>query len=152
MLWFRNALSTAGNSMTSSQRLSPEPLLKKRSAPSRTGGGGILEMLWKPQMPLIIVFGASQPYSRREFQGTLWERFPGLSGIIPEFLLESASRTGGEAQWCSCGSTPPHPFNRRRREGDGTNSWWTFRIFFSGRGMGRGSLRRQDSEGAGVGF
>ena len=48
-------------------------------------------------MPLIIGFGASQPYSRREFQETLTERFRGLSGIFPELLPESASRTGGMA-------------------------------------------------------
>ena len=71
---------------------------EKRSAPSRTGGEIILEMLWKPQMPWIIRFGASQPYSWREFQETLWERFRGLSGVFPEFLPESASRTGGMAQ------------------------------------------------------
>ena len=70
---------------------------EKRSAPSRTGGEIILEMLWKPQMPWIIGFGASQPYSRREFQETLWERFRGLSGVFPEFLPESASRAGGMA-------------------------------------------------------
>ena len=71
---------------------------KKRGVPSRTGGKRILEMLWKPQMPWIIGLGASQPYSRREFQETLWERFRGLSGIFPEFLPERASRTGGMAQ------------------------------------------------------
>ena len=68
---FRNTLSTAGNSMTSSERPSPEPLLKKRGVPSRTAGEIILEMLWKPQMPLIIGPGGSQPYSRQEFQETL---------------------------------------------------------------------------------
>ena len=83
--------------MTGSERPSPEPLLKKRAVPSRTGGERILEMLWKPQMPWIIGFGASQPYSRGEFQETLWERFQGLSGIFPEFLPESPSRTGGVA-------------------------------------------------------
>ena len=31
--------STAGNSMAGSERPSPEPLLKKRGVPSRTGGG-----------------------------------------------------------------------------------------------------------------
>ena len=71
---------------------------EKRSAPSRTGGEIILEMLWKPEMPWIIGLGASQPYSWREFQETLWERFRGLSGIFPEILPESASRTGGVAQ------------------------------------------------------
>ena len=93
-------LSTAGNSMTSSERPSPEPILKKRGVPSRTGGERILETLWKPQMPWIIGLGASQPYSAVEFQETLWERFRGLSGIFPEFLPESPSRTGGMAYFC----------------------------------------------------
>ena len=70
---------------------------EKRGAPSRTGGETILEMLWKPQMPWIIGFGASQPYSQREFQEKLWERFRCLSGIFPEFLPEIPSRTGGVA-------------------------------------------------------
>ena len=90
----RNTPSTAGNSMTSSGRLSPEPLLKKEAPPAVLGGEIILQMLWKPQMPWIIGLGGSQPYSRREFQETLWERFRGLSGVFPEFLPESASRTG----------------------------------------------------------
>ena len=55
---------------------------EKRGVPSRTGGERILETLWKPQMPWIIGFGTSQPYSRGEFQETLWERFRGL----PEFF------------------------------------------------------------------
>ena len=40
-LWgfVRNTLSTSGNSMTSSERPSPEPILKKEAPPSRTGGG-----------------------------------------------------------------------------------------------------------------
>ena len=71
---------------------------EKRSDPGRTGGERILETLWKPQTPWIIGFGASQPYSRGKFQETLWERFRGLSGIFPEFLPESPSRTGGMAQ------------------------------------------------------
>ena len=49
-LW-RNTLSTAGNSMTSSERPSPEPLLKERGVPIRIEGERILEMLWRPQMP-----------------------------------------------------------------------------------------------------
>ena len=50
---------------------------EKRGVPSRTEGERILEMLRTPQMPWIIGLGASQPYSRREFQETFWERFPG---------------------------------------------------------------------------
>ena len=38
MVDVRNTPSTAGNSMTGSERPSPEPLLKKRGAHSRTGG------------------------------------------------------------------------------------------------------------------
>ena len=52
-------------------------------------------------MPWIIGLGASQPYSREKFQEMLWERFRGLSGIFPEFLPESPSRTGGMAHLCS---------------------------------------------------
>ena len=69
----------------------------KKKRPQPYWGEIILEMLWKPQKPWIIGFGASQLYSRREFQETLWEHFRGLSGIFPEFLPESASRTGGMA-------------------------------------------------------
>ena len=47
----RNTLSAAGNSMTSSERPSLEPPLKKRGVLSRTEGERILEMLWKPRMP-----------------------------------------------------------------------------------------------------
>ena len=43
--------STAGNSMTGSERPSPEPLLKKEASLAVGGGEKILEMLWKPQMP-----------------------------------------------------------------------------------------------------
>ena len=75
---------------------------EKRGVPSRTGGERILETLWKPQMPWIVGFGASQPYSRGKFQETLWERFRGLSGSFPEFLPESPSRTGGKAQQRKC--------------------------------------------------
>ena len=35
----RNALSTAGNSMTGSERPFPEPLLKKEASPAVRGGG-----------------------------------------------------------------------------------------------------------------
>ena len=58
----------------------------KKRRPQPYWGGTILEMLWKPQMPWIIGLGASQPYSRREFQEKLWERFRRLSGIFPNFF------------------------------------------------------------------
>ena len=47
----RNTPSTAGNSMTGSERPSPEPILKKETSPAVLGGERILETLWKPQMP-----------------------------------------------------------------------------------------------------
>ena len=45
----RSTRSTAGNSMTGSERPSPELLLKKEASPAVLGG--ILEMLWSLQMP-----------------------------------------------------------------------------------------------------
>ena len=92
----RNTPSTAGNSRTGSERPSPETLLKKEASPAVPGGDNSgnapdASMSW------IIGLGGSQPYSRGEFQEMLWERFRGLSGIIPEFLPESPSRTGGVA-------------------------------------------------------
>ena len=38
--WVRNAPSTARNSMTGSERPSPEPLLKKEASSAVLGGGG----------------------------------------------------------------------------------------------------------------
>ena len=61
---------------------SPEPLLKKRRPQPYWGGGDSGNALrW--------IVGLGQEW--------LWERFQGLSGICPEFLPESPSRTGGMA-------------------------------------------------------
>ena len=49
-----NALSAAWNSMTSSERPSPEPILKKEASPAvlrERERERILEVRWKPQMP-----------------------------------------------------------------------------------------------------
>ena len=56
----RNILSTAGNSMTGSEKPSPEPLLKKETSPAVLGGR-MLETLWSLQMPIIVGLGGSQP-------------------------------------------------------------------------------------------
>ena len=48
-----------------------------------TGGERILETLWKPQMPWIVGFGASQPYSRGERPR---KRSESVSGVFPEFF------------------------------------------------------------------
>ena len=45
----RTTLSTAENSITSSERPSPKPLLKKEASPAVLGGERILEMLWRRQ-------------------------------------------------------------------------------------------------------
>ena len=58
----RNALTTAGNSMTSSERPLQNHFWKKRRDPSRIEGERILEMLWRPQVPWITGLGASQLY------------------------------------------------------------------------------------------
>ena len=72
----RHTLSAAGNSMTSSERRSSEPLLKKEASPAVLRGR-ILAMLWRLQMPSITGLGGSRPYSRGEFQ----EKFRNFSGI-----------------------------------------------------------------------
>ena len=58
------------NSMTSSERPSPEPILKKEASPAVLGGeksGNALEA----SNALNYRLGASQPYSRGKFQETL---------------------------------------------------------------------------------
>ena len=79
-LKFRYTPSTAGEFHERLWEALSGTTSEKRGVPSRTGGERILEMLWKPQMPWIIGFGGSQPYSREEFQETLSERF------FPEFF------------------------------------------------------------------
>ena len=109
--------------MTSSERPLSGTTLKKEAPAAVLGWGRII---WKPQMPLVIGLGAFQPYSRREFQQTLWERFRGRSGIFPEFLPESASRTGGTLSFLSLVvwflprdflslPNPQTPWNRQRK-------------------------------------
>ena len=92
---------------------------EKRSVPSRTGGGGerIPEMLWSLQVPWAIGFVGSQPYSRGEFQEKLWEHFRGLSGIFPEFFLESPSRARGMSHFLKC-KTIKHPSTQACKP------WW----------------------------
>ena len=90
----RSAPSTAGNSMTGSERPSPEPLLKKRGVPSRTGGERILEMLWK----CLELKGLGDP--GRTLEGKSRKSSESVSGVFPEIFrnfLESPSRTGGVA-------------------------------------------------------
>ena len=71
--------------MSSSERPSPEPLLKNEAS-KPYWGGRILEMLWRPQMPWIIGPGGSQTYSQQEIQEKLSKRFRGLSKIVRQFF------------------------------------------------------------------
>ena len=93
ILLARDTLSTAENSMTSSERPSPEPLWKKRDAPSRTERERMLEMLWRLQTPWIVGLEGSQPYSKKR----IWEHVWSLRGSFPELLPKSPIRTGGMA-------------------------------------------------------
>ena len=69
---FRNTPSTAGNSVTSSERPSPEPILKKEASPAGLGGGENSGNALEASNALNKKgFGASQPYSRGKFQETL---------------------------------------------------------------------------------
>ena len=72
--------------MTGSERPSPEPLLKKEASPAALGGIDFSGMPW------IVGFGASQPYSRGEFQEKLRERFRVVLGVWPNELFQNYLR------------------------------------------------------------
>ena len=76
--------------MTSSERPSPEPILKKKRRPQPYWGRRILEMLWKLSKCLELK-GWGHPSRTLEGNSSFW----GLSGNFPEFLPGSPSRTGG---------------------------------------------------------
>ena len=81
----RNTPSTAGNSMTSSERPSPEPLLKKEASQAVLGGENILETLWKPSNALNYRVWGIPAVLSREIPGNALRAFPGsfrnFSGI-----------------------------------------------------------------------
>ena len=101
----RNTPSTAGNSMTGSERPSPEPLLKKEASPAVLGG----REFWKRSGSLKCLELYCLGHPSRTLEGNSRKRsesvFRGLSGILPEFLPESPSRTGGAAQLRCCSSS-----------------------------------------------
>ena len=84
--------------MTSSERPSPEPILKKEASPAVLGGrgensGNALEAsdalnhrAWG--IPAVL---------SRGIPGNALRAFPGLSRNFPEFFPRSPSRTGGMA-------------------------------------------------------
>ena len=102
-LFFRNALSAAGNSMTSSERPSPEPLLKKEASPAVLRGENSGNALEASNALNYRAWGFPAVLSRgipgkapRAFPGSFWR---GLFRNFLDFLPESPSRTGGVAQF-----------------------------------------------------
>ena len=80
--------------MTGSGRPSPEPLLKKAAPPAVLGGDNSGNALEASNALNYRVWGIPAVLSTG-IPGNALRAFP---GSFPEFLLESASRTGGVAQ------------------------------------------------------
>ena len=111
-----NSLSNAGNSMTSCEMPSAEPLWKQKEASlARLGGGESSGKCSGGFRCLeLCCFGGAQPYSRGELQEKLWECFWGLSGIYPEFVRKVQPYSGyGLKSEMSASTenkaTQPHP-------------------------------------------
>ena len=83
--------------MSSSERPSPEPILKKEASPAVLGGENSGSALEASNALNYRAWGIPAVLSR-EISGNALRAFRGLSGIFPEFLPESPSRTGGMAQ------------------------------------------------------
>ena len=77
----------------SSERPSPEPLLPKRSVPAVLGG----REFWKCSgaFKCLELEGLGDP--SHTLEGNSRKRSESVSGVFPEFLPESPSRTGGMA-------------------------------------------------------
>ena len=74
-------------SMSSSERPSAEPILKKkkRGVPSRTEGEIILEMLWKPQMPGNAL--RAFPGSFQNFFRNFFRKVPAVLRVWPSYVV-----------------------------------------------------------------
>ena len=106
---FRNTLSTAVNSMTSSERPSPEPILKQGGVPSRAEGE--LEASNALKYRDLRVWRIPDALSRG-IPGNAPRAFPAFfffQIFFPEFLTESPSCTGGMASNCVEGHLMRHP-------------------------------------------
>ena len=75
----RNAPSTAGNSMTGSERPSPEPLLKKEAPPAVLGG----REFWKCFGSLKCLELQSLGHPSRTLEGNSRKRSESVSGVFP---------------------------------------------------------------------
>ena len=81
-LVIRNTPSTVGNFMTSSERPSPEPILKKEASPAVLGG----REFWKHSGSLkcLELSGLGRP--SRTLEGNSRKRSESVSGVFPEFF------------------------------------------------------------------
>ena len=79
---FRNAPSTAGNSMTSSERPSPEPILKKEASPAVLGG----REFWKRSESLKCLELEGLGHPSRTLEGNSRKRSESVSGVFPELF------------------------------------------------------------------
>ena len=89
-------LSTAGHSMISSERPSPEAFLKKAAHPAVLGGENSGNALEASNALNYRVLGIPAVLSRG-IPGNALRAFPGSFRNFPEFLQESPRNTGGVA-------------------------------------------------------
>ena len=68
---------------------------KKGKGPNRTGGSTILKLIWEGNLLYFPRFRGSPTVRNLEIQNVLWERFQGVSGLVPDFTLEILNRTRG---------------------------------------------------------
>ena len=78
----RNTPSTAGNSMTSSERPSPEPILKKEAPPAVLGGRQFWKCSGSPKC--LELQGLGDP--SRTLDGNSRKSSESISGVFPEFF------------------------------------------------------------------
>ena len=113
--WFslqvKNALSTAGKSMTSSERLSLEQLLKKEASPAALSGrefqkcsGGFKCLLFV----FIIIKGLGDP--SRTLEGNSRKSSERVSEVFPEFSGISSGKSQPYWGYGLSGSTPRATF------------------------------------------
>ena len=79
---FRNTLSTAGTSMTGSERPSPEPLLKKEASPAVLGG----RECWKCSGAFKCLEFQGLGHPSRTLEGNSRKRSESVSGVFLEFF------------------------------------------------------------------
>ena len=85
----RNNPSTAGNSMTGSERLSPEPLPKKEAPPAVLGG----REFWKCSESLKSLELQGFGHPSRTLEGKSRKRSESVSGVFPNFSGISSGKS-----------------------------------------------------------